>query len=153
MEEFLILARCLEPEELPENKAIKLFNNLSDNQRIEDNESKRVISFNRFAIGCVDRGLFSLDSQIQFLKAIDISECILQLNAIKPKENATKLIEERFKKVGKYTDYYKSWVEPIKKALKEDYSKNANIVLIKLKLIDAESIHVYTKYFYSLYKI
>ena len=145
MEEFLILARCLEPIRLPKDEAIDLFNRISDKEKVAG-EFKRVITFPNFTITCVEHALFSIECQRNFLNATSERECILQLNTIHPRDDRTKIIEERFKQVDKYNGYYQSWVEPIKKAMTEDYSKTANILLIKLKLAEAESIWVYTEY-------
>ncbi len=145
MEEFLSLSRNLEPVRLQLDEATRLFNKLSDKERVGEDETKRVISFQNFAIGCVENDLFTLQAQLAFLKVIDKKECILQLNAVHPKDDRTRLVEERLRSVSKYTDYYASWVEPIKKALVGDYSKNANVILIKLKLIEAESVRVCTE--------
>lgn len=105
----------------------------------------RVISFQSFAIGCVENDLFSLSTQQEFLKITDKTECIEQLNQLMPKNNRTKLVCERFNSVGEFDHYYKNWIEPIDNALNSEYSKKANVILIKLKLIEAESIRVFTE--------
>ena len=144
MEELLILSRYLEPIRLPVDEAVKLFNKISDKERVGD-DTHRIITFKSFAIGCVENNLFSLETQKAFLRVTDKKECVLQLNSMYPKDDRIKMVEERFKAAGEYTPYYASWIEPIKRSLAGDYSKNANVILIKLKLIEAESMRVYVE--------
>ncbi len=102
--------------------------------------AKRVISFPSFAIGCVENGLFTPEVQHAFLKVGDKSECLHQLSSLSPKQ-CMKMIEERFRRVGMLEKYAK-WISPIEQSLKSDYTSTANIILIKFKLLEAESISV-----------
>lgn len=110
-------------------------------------EIVRVISFHNFAIFCVEHDLFTSNIQQNFLKIKDKSECFDLLGGIELIEDKLKLVEERFKALGKYEYYHNTWIEPIRKKIKEDYKREAYVILIKQKLIEAESIRVYTAYF------
>jgi len=140
------LSKCLEPIKLPSEKALRLFNKLSD-KLITANGAKRVITFRSFAIGCVENGIFSQQSQNAFLNVKDKSECLSQLNSMNPKE-WIKIIQERLKLSGEKAKYYHDfWMIPIEKSLNTDYSNMAHILLIKLKLLNAESYRLLQEYF------
>ncbi len=103
------------------------------------------MSFQSFAICCVEYGLFSVVSQRAFLKATNNQECIIELQRSSPQQRI-KIVEERFRAVGLYELYHTNWIAPIEQALKVDYMKKANVILIKLKLIEAESIRTFIEY-------
>ncbi len=100
-----------------------------------------MISFPSFAIGCVENGLFTPEVQRAFLKVHDKSECLHQLNSLSPKQ-CMKMIEERFRRAGRLEKYAKWWISPIEQALKSDYTSTANVILIKFRLLEAESISI-----------
>lgn len=140
----MILSRNLEPIRLSYEKAESLFKKLSEAKK-EGNEITRVISFQNFAIGCVENDLFSLSAQQDFLQIKDKTQCYELLGTKEQIEDKIRIIEERLKVVGKYDYYNKIWIEPIKNLLKEDYKSIANVLLIKQKLIEAESTRVFTE--------
>lgn len=104
-------------------------------------DATRVISFQSFAIGCIENNLFALNVQLDFLKIKQKSDCYKELFSLNTTE-MLKIIGERFKSAGNYENYYKNWLSPIEQALKTDYSATANILLFKLKLTEAESKYV-----------
>ena len=131
---------------MPVAKANKLFNELSD--RIEkDGKTERVISFKNFALGCVMNNIFTLETQLSFLKVKNKSECNAKLQALLPKiDSQFKIIAERFESIGKGDSFYKKWIDHIKSDITQDNISNPNVVLIQLKLIETESIHAFTEY-------
>lgn len=129
-------------------KAKSLFIELSD-QVMGDWENQRVISFKSFALGCVMNNIFSLATQLAFLGVKNKSDCKAKLKSMLPEINSRFLvIEERFQPINKYEQFYKKWIDHIKKAISRgDNIPNPNVVLIQLSLIEAESIRSYAQYY------
>lgn len=141
MEEFLVLARCLEPLRLPTEEAIKLFNKLSD-KFISKDVSTRLITFQRFAIGCVENELFSPAAQEAFLQIKDKSQSLAILKGLNPIERL-KMIKARLHEIKKDDAHYGNWITIIEQSLQTDYTKTAKVILIKIKLLEAESARVF----------
>eukprot|EP00826_Nyctotherus_ovalis_P019663 TRINITY_DN16090_c0_g2_i2.p1 TRINITY_DN16090_c0_g2~~TRINITY_DN16090_c0_g2_i2.p1 ORF type:complete len:189 (+),score=26.75 TRINITY_DN16090_c0_g2_i2:194-760(+) len=147
-EEFLLIARCIEPIKLPQRKALMLFNKLSD-RKMTNEGMKRLISFRNFAIGSVENGLFSLEAQKTFLNVKDKADCLKQLKEMNAER--MRVIEERFKMMGSKGKWYRnSWYLPIEKALSQNYEGIATVLLIKLKLLEAESVKIIPEYVYYI---
>lgn len=132
-----MLSSCLEPIKLPYEKTIELFNTLSQKQKI-GNAKVVSLTFPLFAIGCIENDLFTQEVQQQFLQVQDMSKCYEKLQELKPIERI-KLIKERFSVIGKLDAYMNKWIRPIENAIQSNFSKEAKIIFIKLKLIEAES--------------
>ena len=109
----------------------------------------RMVSFPSFAIGCIENNLFTSAAQQDFLHIKDNSECLERVKEF-IKNDTLKLVGERFKCVGQFDTYYKNWICPLETGLAKDYSSSAHILLIRLKLVESESLSVYIEYFLPL---
>ena len=124
MDEFLNLARYIEPERLPVTKAEELFKKLCDNTN-----DLTTLSFSNFAIGCVEYSLFSVESQKVFLGTKSDDECLEKVQAFIKEENI-KLIKQRLKSVSKLPSYMKNWIFSIDEVLKKEISKESSHIKI-----------------------
>ena len=140
LDEFLLLCRYIEPEIITEEEAVKLFDKLAD----IDGEI-RSITFNNFAMGCIESNMFTSEAQMSFLGIIRREDCINQIEAL-IKDKTIKLIELRFKKAEEYEAYAKEWVKYIEEEMKDTLDIDASyIMFMSMKLLEAESIRIYSE--------
>lgn len=138
MSEFILVCRYLEPKKITLDQAIQLFYKLSIREG-----NLRVITFQGFVVGCVDHNLFSFETQKAWLKIKDAKEVLPMLKDF-CKRGGLQLIEKRLQDIGKFDVYYQNWIKPTEELINNpDSEKEPIVLLLRLKLIEQESIRVY----------
>ncbi len=132
-EEFALLARRLEPVRLPPEQAAILFKKMSC---VPGGISgrRKLISLRRFAIACMENGLYTPSSQRHFLEVPHKEpECRLLLKSILD-HGTDRIVAER---LGQTT--IAGWLQPIT-------GKESRVLLIRFSLLEAESVFLWTEY-------